>query len=436
MLPFVFWKRVEFAHMTGRTGVIVSLSLFLCLLTIFVASPVRTSYDSRWSLHTAMSIVRGHSGDLSEYIAGAKPGQRYQFEYVNGTPRTIYPIGAPLLAVPAVAAADWLIPGFEDELRAGVPLGFEAAVASFYGAAACVIFFWLIFDQFRSASIALATTVIFALGTSMWSTATRGLWQHGPLALMLVAAMLLLSLARRRPALIQYASLPLALAYLMRPTAIIPIAAITAFVLVRYRPWFVRYIAWAMLVAVPWIVFNYYVYGAPLPTYYQGSWWPKPLGFWETLLGSLISPSRGLFVFSPVLIFAATGLFLALRDPEQRPLHLAYGIAILGQLILLGRFPYWWGGHSFGPRLLSDIVPFLVYFIAFNFRLPARFGNATQVAVSTCIAILAIVSVLIHAQGALRTEPWMWNVSPNNIDQNVSRVWDWSDMQFMRTRNR
>lgn len=418
--------------MSRCTGVIVSLSLFACLLTIFVASPVRTSYDSRWSLHTAMSIVRGHGGDLSAYVASAKPGQEYQFEYVNGRPRTVYPIGVPLLAAPAVAAADWLVPGFEAELRAGVPLGFEAAVASFYGAAACVVFFWLIFDQFRSTSIALAATVIFALGTPMWSIATRGLWQHGPLALMLVAAMLVLSLARHRPALVQYASLPLALAYLMRPTAIIPIATITTFVLVRHRSWFIRYLGWAMLIAVPWLLFNYSIYGAALPGYYQGL--PKPPVFWEALLGSLFSPSRGLFVFSPVLIFAVSGFFLALRDPEQRLLHLAYGAAVVGHLILIGNFAGWWGGHSFGPRLMADIVPFLAYFTAFNFRLPARFGKAVQVAVSSCIVILAAVSVLIHAQGALRTETWMWNVIPTDIDKNVSRAWDWGDMQFMRTK--
>ena len=87
--------------------------------------------------------MRGHGGDLSQYIAGAKPGQEYQFEYVNGRPRTIYPIGISLLAVPAVAAADWLDPGFEKKLQADVPLKLEAEVASFYGAVACVVFFWL-----------------------------------------------------------------------------------------------------------------------------------------------------------------------------------------------------------------------------------------------------------------------------------------------------
>lgn len=39
---------------------------FAILLAIYVLSPINTSGDSRWSLHTAMSLVRGHAGDLTE----------------------------------------------------------------------------------------------------------------------------------------------------------------------------------------------------------------------------------------------------------------------------------------------------------------------------------------------------------------------------------
>jgi len=38
----------------------------------------------------------------------------------------------------------------------------------------------MILSQFQSLPIALASTFIFAFSTSIWSTATRALWQHGP----------------------------------------------------------------------------------------------------------------------------------------------------------------------------------------------------------------------------------------------------------------
>jgi hypothetical protein len=29
--------------------------------------------------------------------------------------------------------------------------------------------------------------------------------------------------------------------------------------------------------------------------------------------------------------------------------------------------------------------------------------------------------------------PNLWNAIPNNIDQHPERLWDWTDLQFMRT---
>jgi hypothetical protein len=54
----------------------------------------------------------------------------------------------------------------------------------------------------------------------------------------------------------------------------------------------------------------------------------------------------------------------------------------------------------------------------------------THAALLSDIGVLATASLAIHAQGALRGAPMFWNVLPDNIDQNPSRLWDWSDPQF------
>src|SRR5262249_16622100 len=149
-----------------------------------------------------------------------------------------------------------------------MPVQTEQLIASIVGAAAGVVFYWLILSQFQSQAIALGSTAIFSFGTSMWSTATRALWAHGPLVLMLVIAMLLLVRARQRPQLVQYLGLAVAMAYLMRPTAIVAIIVFSTYVLLLHRPWFVRYVCWAMLVAVPWLVFNFSIYHYLVPAYY------------------------------------------------------------------------------------------------------------------------------------------------------------------------
>jgi glycosyltransferase involved in cell wall biosynthesis len=416
-----------------RDAVSLSLGLFALLLAVFAVSPVKTPFDSRWSIHTAMSFVQGRGGDLTEYLPIIKKQDFYAIEYPDHRPRTRYPIGASLLAVPAVALASWLDPSFADELRNELPEQFEQTVASIIGAAAGVVFFWVILSQFQSLAIALASTFIFSFCTSIWSTATRALWQHGPLVLMLTIAMLLLVRARQRPALIQFVSLPLAMAYVIRPTAIVPIAMLSTYVLVCHRAWFEKYVGWAMLIAIPWIAYNFAVYKTLLPPYYSREAFSQTTVFAEGLLGNLISPSRGLLVYSPVLVFALSGFVLALRDPAQRPLNLSYGAIVVVHLIIVGAGSMWWTGHSYGPRFTTDIVPFLVYFTAFNFRLPATFRPHAQIALSSYIAVIALVSALIHAQGALRPATLAWNVVPSNVDQRNSRLWDWSDPQFART---
>jgi hypothetical protein len=226
-------------------------------------------------------------------------------------------------------------------------------------AAAAATFFLLIFVKFQRLPVALATTFIFSLCTSMWSVATRALWQHGPLVFMLVTAMLLIQLASKRRSLIQYASLPLAMAYIIRPTASIPIVVITSYVLIYYRACFVRYALWAMLIAVPFIAFNLEIYGKILSHYYSGLSYAGSSSFAEASVGNLISPSRGLFVYSPVLLFSLIGFALAIREKVQRPLQFAYGIIVVAMFIAISLIPAWWAGHSFGPRYMTDLVPFL-----------------------------------------------------------------------------
>jgi len=79
----------------------------------------------------------------------------------------------------------------------------------------------------------------------------------------------------------------------------------------------------------------------------------------------LLSPFRGLFLISPVLLVGVYGLYRMYRSGRLR------GDALLFlSIFLLGLFPYsawsdWQGGGSLGPRYLIDVIPYLVIPIAF-----------------------------------------------------------------------
>jgi len=417
---------------SGSLKCAITIVLFSTLLALFFISPIRTSYDSRWSIHTAMSLIRGNWGALNEYMPIVEQEKLYAIQPAGDRYYNLFPLGSSILAVPVVAVASAVYPDYNERLAYAIPIRLEVMVASIVGAAAGAIFFWLIYGRFENILLALLATFILCLCTSVWSVATRGLWQHGPAILMFVVAMLLLERASRRSFLAQYASLPLAMSFIIRPTAAIEIVILSVYVLVIHREWFVRYMLWAAVVAAPWFTYNWVIYNFPVPPYYLPSRIALSDTFSEALIGNLLSPARGLFVYSPVLILAVAGLMLALRERKDRPLHLAFAIIIPIHWIVISRFPHWWAGHSYGPRFMADILPFMVYFVAFALHYAGTLNSARRAAFMGVVALLSGVSFFMHAQGALDFSGYAWNADPVSVDEHPERLWDWRDPPFLR----
>jgi 4-amino-4-deoxy-L-arabinose transferase-like glycosyltransferase len=84
------------------------------------------------------------------------------------------------------------------------------------------------------------------------------------------------------------------------------------------------------------------------------------------LQGLLISSSRGLLTFSPVLILAVPGFYLLARGrgwktkSGMRVEALVLGSVFMANLILYAKWDTWSGGGSYGPRFLVSSLPFLV----------------------------------------------------------------------------
>jgi len=176
----------------------ISVSIFVIVFALYINSSVITSSDSRWSLHTAMSIIKEGNTDLDEYIYGNEKID-YTIQLVNGHYYTIFPIGASIVAVPFVYVIDTIITKFpivEEYIKSrltqppihisviSVHRGVELFIASIVVALTTVIIF-LIAQLFLSKRYSLLITFIFGFCTSSWSVASRALWQHGPSMLML-----------------------------------------------------------------------------------------------------------------------------------------------------------------------------------------------------------------------------------------------------------
>ena len=77
----------------------------------------------------------------------------------------------------------------------------------------------------------------------------------------------------------------------------------------------------------------------------------------------LVSPTRGLLVFCPFLIFVPLGLIQRLRSPGSKVLAVALSFAVAAQVLLYSQVD-WRGGESWGPRWLTDLLPILMWMFA------------------------------------------------------------------------
>lgn len=216
----------------ARRDVAIALVLGLLVLVTHALSPIRSSSDSCWTIPTAASIAHRGDDDLDEYPWQVAEREGYAVEWRTGRAFSRYPIGPSLLAVPCVLLHDAVArviggASVEELIARNEAMPVESAVASSVVALVTVLVFLMARWRGLGTGAAVAVALVFAFCTPAWSTASRGLWQHGPSMLTLASAMAMLLLARRNDAWAAVAGLPLGVGILMRPTNVIALVVLT-----------------------------------------------------------------------------------------------------------------------------------------------------------------------------------------------------------------
>lgn len=361
------------------------------------------------------AILRHGSFRLDEFRFLYREGRPYYLVLRDGHYVSFYPVGAALAALPFYAPA--VFHGVEPQGPRSAGLE-KLAAASIVALSVAVLYATLV--QITSAAAALAITLAYALGTSSLSTSSQALWQHGPAQLGLSVGVALLVWARgRSPWLAGLAGFPLAFAVICRPTNLLVVAPIGAFALLRFRRQAASWLATASVPLVFQLAYNVRYFGDPL-------WSPLPFSdpHWRgqvsrTLPGLLLSPSRGLFVYSPVLVFSLVGIALSLRKHGD-PLVRAIGVGVLLDLLLYGQWWEWWGGGSYGPRLLTDVTPLLCFAMV-----PAVQSVRRSAALRVAFAATLLWSVAAHAVGAYWDDR-SWNEKLKGPER-PTILWSWTD---------
>jgi hypothetical protein len=276
-----------------------------------------------------------------------------------------------------------------------------------------------------------ALSFIFALGTLNGFYMSGELWTHGGVELMLLVALLWVKKAEQEKddLWLGIAGLPLAFAYVVRPTAIIFLLAFSAYTAFFHRRSFPWFAASAGVVLIVFSLWSYRVYGQFLPSYYRASRLALDETFWEALVGQSFSPNRGLFVFTPLFLFSVYGAYLAFKAQDR---FLRFTAVLLAPYFLAtATFGHWWGGFSYGPRLFLDVIPLLVTLLVFPVkRVDLSFRSRR---LYTALFLLAFGFSLFVGQRALYDPgPHEWNADPVSVDRRPERIWDWTDWQIFR----
>lgn len=176
---------------------------------------------------------------------------------------------------------------------------------------------------------------------------------------------------------------------------------------------------------------NLWVYGKALAPYCDTGR-PKSgtrLPFLESLGVNAISPSRGLLVYTPLLVLIPLSVVLAKRRGGPMGIYYSALIASVMHWVVISSYGYT-AGSAYGARFFTEITPLFVVLLVP--LLTALMRKTLSTAVRLVTVALVVLSVLVNASGATLRSGFCWSASPVFIDDDPGRVWDMSDPQFLR----
>jgi hypothetical protein len=411
--------------------------VFFVVSVIYIASPSWNAADSHFILPTALSMIRHGDANIDEYHDRFQEASWAVYHERNHD-WDLYPIGTPLMVVPAVWMWDRMLAmqgrDLEALLQHSYPYFAEEVLASLFTALAASLLFWYSRDRL-SLPRAVLLTGLFAFGTSAYSTASRGLWQHGPSMLMIMLAVVLYD----RFEVTRWSSLLVGIvagySWAVRPSNLLLLIGFAVLYALDRRSNLVLYLAGSALGAVPMFWYNLSAFGTWSSYYYrllQGTAWHSHFN-WMSVFGTLISPSRGLFVFCPCMLWLAVRATKYFR--ERYPLSkLELMLAGVGLIWWGGvtQMPNWWGGGSFGPRMLCELM-LCVMVLLIPLVQELSLTNSRRFQLMTVGFVMAgTLGVAIHFRGAVSQPVTTWVQYPTNLDKTPQRLWNWKDPQFLR----
>jgi len=400
------------------------VQLFFLLIIVYTANLRPIVGDAEINNYVAISIIREGDFDLDEFAryinARTGPVQLKGVIEIRGHNVSTDDIGGSILAVPVFFVP--VISGVNEESWIIPYLGKMAATIL---VALSAIFLYYALRRLTKEKYAFCITSIYAFATSSWSISSQGLWSHGPSQFSLALALYFLVRGLKERKYVAYSGLPLGFAVVCRSVNLLVLVIFGIYVLHKYRDKFLKFISLAVIPLIFLLWYNYYYFGSPFTSgksflYGKQRLWKN--NFLEGFFGQLISPSGGLFVYSPVLVFSIYGIYYSWKNWK---IFFCYStIVIFTVIAFYSRFKIWYGGSSWGPRYTTDILPFFSILL-----IPAIKKVNEEKVLKVVFILLLAFSIFVQLEGILFFDG-KWHEEYNTGPADHSFLWSLENTQI------
>jgi hypothetical protein len=283
--------------------IVVAIAAIIIAVIVNMATVRDVHSDSRCSLVVSQSILENRTITLDRYKNFVALQHSCVREY-NGHYYDYFPLGTAVLSLPAVM--------FSRSMGMDMKNDFDNErlqiwMVTFIVPGIFVIIFYM-GRLYVSAWTALAISLVSVAGSSLISSLGTALWSQCMGTLLILLALVVIvrhdvGIKKANPYLL---GLLLMLSFLTRPTASIFIFMVFAYFFLKDRKVLIPTVLLSLALLMGFVAFSYSQYSQILPSYYLGRL-NSNTPFFTALYGLLLSPARGLFIFSPFLL-VVTGL--------------------------------------------------------------------------------------------------------------------------------
>ena len=413
--------------------------IFVFFLLFYIGtSRVYVLTDTVVTTYLPVSLIRGNGFDIEKTFPAInkilhqdpnKDSPPYYIIHENNHYFSSFPVFSSLLAVPiyfpVVLLKGITLENLSLDKNITLVLSLGKISAAFF-AAVSTVFVYLSAKQFLQRGKALLLTFLYALGTSTLSISSQSLWQHGANQMFLAITMYFFIIGQKKKHLLASTGFFLGLAVITRfATGFIALIFFVYFLIFEKKSIF-KFLQLAMPAL---IFFAWYQISYPGNLFFYKYESFGEIGhfnhsYLNGLLGLLVAPSKGLFVYSPIFIFSILGIVLTFRK-KSKTLMFYSALATL-YLLFIASWSDWHGGWSYGPRMLADITPFLTLLLV-----PVvKINKIWQSKIFKLLFFLAAsFSIFVHLLGSTVADFSWYRIQTMFLSSEISQkgefLWNW-----------